>query len=183
VAENSDIQVFGPICEFSSGTCVQGSNFLARRMPLQMVVFLRSYAFLFTLKKDTRPFRIAPAQASQIQWVNSLPWLRGFPGGWSYCQAPDIADWKGLNPGGLGGLWRLPHSPPKSVFSPWTGGRNHTKRPLYSSQTAWANLKNSGNVGARKVIQHTRCEKQLETELNEFFPKDGPHQIDSLLVI
>lgn len=60
---------------------------MARRMSLDVVVSLRSYVLLFTLKKDTGPFRTASAQAPLIQWVNILPWLCGFPGGWSFCQA------------------------------------------------------------------------------------------------
>lgn len=63
MAENSAIQAFGPICAFSSGTCVQGSNFMARRMSLEMVVFPRSDVLLFSLKKDLGPFRMAPSQA------------------------------------------------------------------------------------------------------------------------
>lgn len=53
MAENSDIQSFGSICEFSSGTCVQGSNFMARRESLEIVVFLRSSVVVVTLKKET----------------------------------------------------------------------------------------------------------------------------------
>lgn len=56
-AENSDIQSFVQICKFSSGICVQGSNFMARTKLVDIVVFLRSSVLLYTFKKETGPFR------------------------------------------------------------------------------------------------------------------------------
>ena len=182
MAENSDIQAFGPICEFSSGTCVQGSNFMARRMPLWMVVFLRSCAFLFILKKDTRPFRIAPAQASWTQWVNSLLWLHGFPGGWSFCQVPDIADWKGLNPGGLRVCegFHIPHQ--NQFCLPGLGEETTPKDPYIPLRLAGQTSRTVGMVEPEKSYNISVVKSNLK-QLNEFFPKHGLCPIDSLLVI